>query len=287
MFIMKKGEVVEELSEQQIKELTIAEAKKRGLRPLTLSNLSIYDFRADYEVKLETQLNIELKGFEFLYKDKIHGIHIPELKLPKNSVIAIVGHNGAGKSTFARCLCGLERKCKGMLLMKQQSMGTKQRIRNCYMVMQDVNHQLFTESVLDEVVLSMTDKHMTQEDKQVKAMQILKALDLESVSEEHPMALSGGQKQRVAVASAVASQRELIIFDEPTSGLDYEHMRQVARMIQKLKAMGKTVFVITHDLEFILSCCRDILYLEDGKVVEQYQLTRQSEAKLLHLFMHK
>ena len=94
----------------------------------------------------------------------------------------------------------------------------------CYMVMQDVNHQLFTESVLDEILLSMRT-----EDKQ-RAREILQEMDLLPYEDCHPMGLSGGQKQRVAVASAIASERPLILFDEPTSGLDLFHMRQVANV---------------------------------------------------------
>ena len=88
--------------------------------------------------------------------------------------------------------------------------------------MQDVNHQLFTESVLDEVLLGMPEQN------EEKAEEILSELDLLSLKERHPMSLSGGQKQRVAIASAVASEKEIILFDEPTSGLDLRHMHEVS-----------------------------------------------------------
>ena len=90
----------------------------------------------------------------------------------------------------------------------------RERLKLCYMVMQDVNHQLFTESVLDELFLSMSTED------QAKAEAVLAEMDLLPYRERHPMGLSGGQKQRVAVASAIASERPLIVFDEPTSGLD-------------------------------------------------------------------
>ena len=136
------------------------------------------------------------------------------------------------------------------------------------MIMQDVNHQLFTESVRDEVILSMTDKSLTDEQKAQKADEILVQLDLAEYADTHPMALSGGQKQRTAIASGIASSKPVIIFDEPTSGLDLAHMKQVSDELKKLRDMGKTVIVVTHDNEFILSCCDHVVRLENGCVAE-------------------
>ena len=87
--------------------------------------------------------------------------------------------------------------------------------------MQDTSHQLFTESVTDEVLLSMDNEDETVVDK------ILEQFDLLAYKDRHPLSLSGGQKQRVAIASAIVSNREIIVFDEPTSGLDLKHMREV------------------------------------------------------------
>ena len=215
-----------------------------------------------------------LEDFCFTYKDGKHGINIPRLELPANRIIAMVGHNGAGKSTLARNICGLERKCKGILAMNGKKLKAKERLHNCYMIMQDINHQLFTESVRDEAVLSMTDKTLNDEQKAQKADEILARLDLIEYVDTHPMALSGGQKQRTAIASGIASSKPIIIFDEPTSGLDLAHMKQVADQLKNLKDMGKTVIVVTHDNEFILSCCDHIVRLENGGVVENCSILK-------------
>ena len=134
------------------------------------------------------------------------------------------------------------------------------------MVMQDVNHQLFAESIYEELILSMKNPNEPEIDL------ILKKLELLQFKEKHPASLSGGQKQRVAIASALASQREIMIFDEPTSGLDLLHMRDVAKELTDLSQIGKTVLVVTHDYELIASCCTSILHLENGMVKEQYPL---------------
>lgn len=139
----------------------------------------------------------------------------------------------------------------------------KNLLKACYMVMQDVNHQLFCESVEEEVQLGMEPDNLRY------VTELLKSLDLDALPQRHPMSLSGGQKQRVAVASAILAGKSILVFDEPTSGLDYRHMQQTARLISSLRG-SKTVFVVTHDPELILRCCTHILHLEQGNVKESY-----------------
>ena len=125
--------------------------------------------------------------------------------------------------------------------------------------MDDPNHQLFTESVLEEVLISMPDE---DED---KARKILKELDLSEFEERHPMSLSGGQKQRVALACAIASERKILLLDEPTSGLDLTHMLEVASILKKIKEQGRTIIIVTHDSELIEVCCDEIVKLGETK----------------------
>lgn len=157
-------------------------------------------------------------------------------------------------------------------------------LRHCYMIMQDVNHQLFTESVWEEVLLSVSDR-FSKEDREEKAREAMRLLDIEALTDFHPMALSGGQKQRVAIACAVASDKELILFDEPTSGLDYEHMKQVAAILQLLRERSKTVFVITHDPELIALCADDILLIENGGAAEHYPITAENSKRICEFFL--
>ncbi len=245
-----------------------------GLRPFTLSRYPI----RPYEPLRDGQV-IELSDFCFSYQRERSTLHIPSLTLPKHSVIALIGKNGAGKSTLVRCLCGLEKRCRGAVSIGGKRYNRKKRLRYCYMVMQDVNHQLFTESVKEEILLSMKNPDEEQMGR------LLDALGLEALSDRHPMSLSGGQKQRVAIAGALASGREILAFDEPTSGLDLRHMSEVAGQLEALWRMGKTVIVVTHDYELIASCCTYILHLEHGEVQEQYSLDREGGERLKKFFI--
>ncbi|MBP5553758.1 MAG: ATP-binding cassette domain-containing protein [Lachnospiraceae bacterium] len=165
----------------------------------------------------------------------------------------MTGANGAGKSTFLRCLCGMERSCRAVLKVGNEIWKNRTRRQRIFMVMQDVNHQLFTDSVLEEVMISQENENKAE------ALEILETLDLVEYADKHPLALSGGQKQRVAVASAIASGRNIILFDEPTSGLDYSHMLQVSELLKKLREKGKTVIIVTHDIELIKNVCTVVI----------------------------
>ncbi len=258
----------------EFKCLSNLKLEQMGLRPLYPEELTKEKSKT---VRKDTFL--DLSGLTFCYRgSNVRAINMEQLSIPQGEIIAVIGSNGAGKTTFARCLCGLEKRAEGEINFHKTKIDCRQRLKKCFMVMQDVNHQLFTESVLDEVLLSM------EEEDEDKAELILEGLDLLHLKELHPMSLSGGQKQRVAIASAIASEREIVIFDEPTSGLDLRHMKEVADNLRKLAAMGKTIFVITHDPEFILSCCTHILHLEKGKVSVNEPLDGSGVKKMLDYF---
>ncbi len=275
MIIMENGTMIREFDSDDLKSMSYDDTLKLGIRSLSLDSVS---YSGKPGVLRSEALSFH--DFRFEYKDKKHSIDISGLEVPAGCVTAIIGHNGAGKSTFARNICGLEKKCRGYIEYLDNRWWHKDRLHNCYMIMQDVNHQLFTESVEDEVMLSMTDGDMSEEDKRERARDILDKLDLSKYYETHPMALSGGQKQRVAIASGIASEKPVIVFDEPTSGLDLFHMEQVAEVIEDLVRIGKNVFVITHDYEFILKCCDYIIHLENGIVKGSYMLDDDSICKI-------
>ena len=231
--------------------------RERGLRSVTLKSPELKGVPSDCET-------LTLENVSCNYTGKKEVLCIPRIKVPLGHIIAVVGKNGAGKSTFVQCLCGLMKHDKSILTIHGKAYKGKKRIGLCYPVMQDVNHQLFTESVLDEVLLSM------ENEEEQEAEQYLQEMDLLPYKDAHPMALSGGQKQRVAIASALASRREILIFDEPTSGLDLGHMEQVAESILLLKEKGKTIFIVTHDAELIESCCDMWIEIENGHLEGSY-----------------
>ena len=280
---LSDGEIQGDYTLPEFQLIPAAEKAKMGLRPLGLGEF------ADIEpASLHSGQGIwKLNHFHFAYRKQLETLSLENIELPAGNVTAVIGHNGAGKTTLSRCLCGLEKRCKGILEKEGTSYSSKQRLKICYMVMQDVNHQLFTESVLEEVLLSMPGKDSDESPENVaKAEAILTEMDLLPYKACHPMGLSGGQKQRVAIASAIASERPVILFDEPTSGLDLFHMRQVADSVKGLADSGKTIVIVTHDPEFILRCCNYVIHLENGRLEENYFLQdTEGRERLFNFFM--
>ncbi|MBQ9686956.1 MAG: ABC transporter ATP-binding protein [Oscillospiraceae bacterium] len=244
LLLLRDGKLVEEIPGEQLRSMDNAQAEARGLRSFTPIAMP------EPEAPSAEKDALVCEGLDFHYKHSDKGIHIPYLHIPRGKITAIVGKNGAGKSTFARVLCGLEKKAKGTVRFGGREWKSKQRPDLCYMIMQDVNHQLFTDSVLEEVMLSVPET-VPEGEREALARQVLDQLDLLPLADIHPMALSGGQKQRVAIAGGVVTGNPVLLFDEPTSGLDYKHMRQVAALLRKLRDDGKTVLVITHDTELV------------------------------------
>lgn len=268
VIFIENGKIANEWSMDQFKNIN---HRNFGLRQLDLDNLEVK--RKEYYSGNPEFL--KLKDFRFSY-GKTQVLDIGDVRIPKNEIIAIIGRNGAGKSTFANCLCGLKKSCRGELIFDGKALKRKDRLKKSYMVMQDVNHQLFTESVLDEVLLSMDDEDIEL------AEDILENLNLIHLKDAHPMALSGGEKQRVAIASAIASKKEILIFDEPTSGLDLRNMMKVSENLRYLQSLGITSFIITHDFELICEVCSHILHFDNGRIIDNYKI---DEHKLKNFFL--
>ena len=266
------GKVEKDYSVAEFESLTEQQRAKLGLRTFILEDL------LPPKALPQAGQQMELHNFCFAYKNEPETLHIRESKIPANRIVGIIGNNGAGKSTFSRCFCGLEKRC-GEVIWNGRTYRPKDRLNTCYMVMQEVNHQLFTETVLDEVLISM------EEENQEWAEEILAELDLIGFKDRHPMSLSGGQKQRVAIASAIASKRSILFFDEPTSGLDYKHMKEVANVLKQVRDAGITLYVITHDLELLLDCCTDIVHFEDGSIIDKFQMDEAGLEKIRNYFI--
>ena len=269
---MADGRIAQEWSREEFAALTPDQTQTLQLRPTSVQAPFTDAFRFTGPMA-EISKGIVLRDFYFSYHrkcgflsrkriadDETLSLSIPKLTLPKGKVIGVIGPNGTGKSTFLRCLCGLEKQCTGVIEADGKVYKGRRRIGVSYLVMQDVNHQLFTNSVEAEVLLSMKEKDVE------KCHQILESLDLLAYKDTHPMALSGGQKQRVAIASAIAAGAEILLFDEPTSGLDLAHMEKVGTWLKALADAGHTVLVSTHDPELLEECCDYELCIRKGRI---------------------
>ncbi len=265
--IIKKSFTSEELSGLSDEELL-----RIGLRLTDLSRLKINRAKDDIcinEPVVEAlDLNCTRGGNQILDIDR--------LSLPKHSVIAVIGDNGSGKSTLSEALCGIV-GCDGSIGFNGVYLNEKERSQKSFMVMQDVNRQLFSDSVMEEVMLNAAVKRE-------EAEKILNKLGLKETLDRHPSSLSGGQKQRVAIASALCAGKKIIFYDEPTSGLDRGGMERFGELLNDMKDIVTSV-IITHDPELILTCCTHILHIENGRVLAFYPLNEEGVSRVKCYFM--
>lgn len=247
---IEDGKIIKEYSIDEIDNLREAERMRTGLRHTNYKSIKAY-------VPSETVCNENLLKVENLIfrKSAKTILHIDNLKFHYGNIIGIIGENGIGKSTFAKIVCGLYRESKGEFFKKNKRFSSRSRLKESLLIMQEVNCQLFTDSVYDELLLTSKTKDKNVIDDWIDDM------DLKNISERNPHTLSGGQKQRVIILSALLSDKEILFFDEPTSGLDYRNMMIVAKNIKKIKEENRLILIISHDTEFLESVCDTVINL--------------------------
>ena len=241
---MKEGRIEQEFTSDEFKALSDLKRKQMGLRSIVPEQIQIPEITGNSEDAVLQICNLSCKRKKQMIFQNI------SLSARAGDIIGITGKNGAGKSTFCNCLCGLLKPKGGEILYQGKKLSEKARTKLFGMVMQEVNHQLFSDSVKNECMLA------NEEASEQEIRELLEKFDLEEYAEYHPMILSGGQRQRLAICQAVMGEKKLLIFDEPTSGLDFKHMCQVEKLMKQLSEEKYIIIVVTHDYEFFNRACK-------------------------------
>ena len=274
---MEQGRIAAEYDSQNFLSMSDEDRLAMGLRSIFPENLV---WQQQDRTNQAGKNFLELDSLCFGYLGSSQVLDGMCFKAGKGEIIGVAGLNGAGKSTFAKILCGLLGEKKGTVRIASVPAKAGERLQQAYFVMQDADYQLFTESVEEE--LGLGNEAMPQVTAKIEEAMV--SLGLDPFRNRHPASLSGGQKQRVTIAVALVKGAELLLLDEPTSGLDAENMRRVALMLRKVAAEGKTVFVITHDYEFIVHTCTRVVNLEEGKIAADFFLNDNNFIQLKRLF---
>lgn len=233
---------------------------------LSLPDDTLYEWglRSKNKINLENRQrplgkDLIIKKLICDFKDKGE-LRVENVSFDLGKIYGITGRNGCGKSSFLSAITGLVEKEKSDIVFGGRAIGKKERLKNSSLVMQDVNHQLFTESVEEEIKLGIKDLDPA------KAEKVLSGLGLMELKDRHPMSLSGGQKQRVAIASVLCKDSRFIVFDEPTSGMDYNNMIKISNLIKEMKTENNIIFIVSHDIEFLNATTDQNLCLEEFRV---------------------
>ena len=204
----------------------------------------------------------------------VHALSHCNLSVKKGEVVAIIGPSGSGKSTLLRCLNLLEQPTSGTIYFKDVALNGKKvnldlHRREMGMVFQHFNlfpHMTVKKNItLAPVKLGL--KSQAEADEQ--AMALLERIGLADKANEYPAMLSGGQKQRVAIVRALMMEPEVMLFDEPTSALDPEMVGEVLDVMKELAHTGMTMVVVTHEMGFAREVGNRVLFLDQGKLVEE------------------
>ncbi|AMC94257.1 peptide ABC transporter ATP-binding protein [Erysipelothrix larvae] len=205
---------------------------------------------------------------------QLHVLKDVDLTIDKQEVLCIIGPSGSGKSTLLRCMNLLEDYESGQVIvdgvdLKAPDTNINKVRENIGMVFQHFN--LFPHlTVLDNITLAPVQLGtMTQEEAEVKAMELLNQVGIPEKAHLYPRKLSGGQKQRVAIARALAMNPDVMLFDEPTSALDPEMVKGVLNVMKDLAYQGMTMVVVTHEIGFAREVSDRIIFMDQGMIVEQ------------------
>ncbi len=221
--------------------------------------------------KTEKKVILDIRDVWFRYENGEYALKGVSMKIFKGDRVAIMGSNGAGKTTLIKAIMNLVKIEKGSITFNQRidltKLPTSKIARFIGVCFQNPDHQIFSETVFDEVAFLLRNLRYPEDIVNRRVKKILTMLDLDKYIESSPFMLSEGERKRVALASILVGDPEILILDEPTLGQDRFQKERLKRLLEQLTLQGKTIIVTTHDLEFSLSFFERIILMSNGRVV--------------------
>jgi energy-coupling factor transport system ATP-binding protein len=213
---------------------------------------------------------IEVEDVHFRYPNGVEALKGVSLVIKNGEFVAIMGQNGAGKTTLVKHFNGLLKPSEGTVRVDGVE-TTKTSVaalsRNAGFVFQNPDNQLFSETVEEEIAFALKNFGFDAEVIEQRISWALNLLGLEQYRKTSPFLLSGGERKRVALASVLAWNPNMLILDEPTIGQDYRQKEKLRQFIVQMQAQGKTVVIVTHDVEFVAECNPRVVLMKEGTVV--------------------
>ena len=213
---------------------------------------------------------LEVKNLSFSYDGVKQVIDDVSFDVKKGEMLAIVGKNGAGKSTISKLLLGFEHQDKGQILLNGRDIKGDtiyERGLKIGLVLQNPNQMISCTQIFDEVAFALKNQGVAEEEIKERVFETLKICGLYEFRNWPVSALSYGQKKRVTIASILVSKPDIIILDEPTAGQDYRHYTEIMTFLEKLNKEGQTIIMITHDMHLMLEYCHRSIVICDGKKI--------------------
>lgn len=213
---------------------------------------------------------INVEGLNFTVVDGKKILNSISFSIETGEFIALVGHNGAGKSSLIQHLNGLIKPEKGRVKVAGLDPAvtrTSIMAKHIGFLFQNPDHQIFNISVIQEIMAGPKNSGLSVIEAEEKAKAVAKTVGIADKLEENPFALSRGDRQRLAFASVLAMDPEIMILDEPTTGLDSSESQEILEIIAECNRQGKTIIMITHDMNLVLKYAHRVLVLKEGSIM--------------------
>ena len=213
---------------------------------------------------------IEVNDIHFTYPTGVTVLNGVSIKVGYGEFLAVMGENGAGKTTLVKHFNGLLKPSQGEILVDgvaTTKASVAQLSRKIGLVFQNPDHQFFCETVEEEIAFGLRNFGFSEEAIKEKIDFALNLLDLGDYRKTSPFMLSGGEKKRLALATVLTWDPTVLILDEPTVGQDHNQKEKLRQFILKLNSEGKTVIIVTHDIEFVAECNPRVVILSHGRII--------------------
>lgn len=218
------------------------------------------------------ELLVEAKKLSYMYSNETHALKEVSIKIHKSERVAILGANGAGKSTFFLNLNGVLTPQSGTIHYRGKEIKNNKKDlmelrRTIGIVFQEPDNQIIASTVLGEVSFGPMNLKLSKEEVLNRVNEALKYMNIESYKDRPPHYLSGGEKKRVSIADIIAMKPEIIIFDEPTASLDPINAEMLERVLENMERQGMTILISTHDVEFAYRWAERIVVFSEGTII--------------------
>ena len=220
--------------------------------------------------KMEQEVILQVRDLQYAYSDEKMALKGVDLDIRQGERIAVMGSNGAGKSTFFLNINGVLQSEHGEIFYRGQKMTKKTMNdlrKNVGIVFQDADSQIIASTVQAEVSFGPMNLKLSRNDVKDRVDEALAYMNLTDFRNRPPHYLSGGEKKRVSIADIIAMHPEIIIFDEPTAALDPVNADMLEEVLEKMAQEGKTIMISTHDVDFAYRWAERVVVFCDGKII--------------------
>lgn len=220
--------------------------------------------------KAETTPVLRVRDLRFKYNDEKHALNGVDLEIEEGEKIAVLGSNGAGKSTFFLNINGVLKPHSGEIFYRGEKINRKNLNhlrKNVGIVFQDADNQIIASTVMAEVSFGPMNLKLPKKEVLRRVDKALDYMNIQEFRDRPPHYLSGGEKKRVSIADIIAMESEVVIFDEPTAALDPQNAAMLEEVLEKMGQEGRTLLISTHDVDFAYRWAERVIVFSEGKVI--------------------